>query len=150
MEHFDQLPTITYTPSNEAETVKMKNLFLTLNLNITDEDFIQLYVIEGIKRLDTISYELYNSTEHWWIIAKLNNITDIIFDLPIEEDILQKVALDRTLAQPEYDDLEDPGALDYYIEQFEILVTENDDKRKINVIKPEYMGTLLTEIVKSL
>jgi hypothetical protein len=150
MEHFENLPTITYSPSNSDITAEMKNLFFTLDLTVQDNNSVQLYVIEGVKRLDNISYELYNSTEHWWIIAKLNNITDIIFDLPISEDILQKIALDRTLDQESFDSIDDPGALDYYIEQFEELVLENDNKRQISVIKPSYMNNILTEIIKTL
>ena len=115
-----------------------------------DNNFIELYVIEGTKRLDNISYELYGTTDYWWIIAKINSINDIIFDLPIHEEILQKVAIDRTLAQDDYDTLDDVGALDYYIEQFEEIVEENDAKRQINIIKPIYMGSVITEIVKSL
>ncbi len=152
MKHFENLPTITYSPTNLETTVEMKNLFYTLDIIIQNNNFIELYVIEGVKRLDNISYELYDTTEHWWILAKINSINDIIFDLPLEEEVLRKIAEDRTLNIDEggFSSLEDPDALDYYIEQFEILVEENDNKRQINVIKPVYIGNVLTEIVKSL
>jgi len=149
MQHFTYIPIITHQPTDiTLPSAEMRNLFQVLELVVNSPNVIQLYVIEGIKRLDNISYELYGSTEHWWILAKLNNIHDIIFDLPIDEEVLQKVSMDRTLIQ--YNDISDSGAMDYYITQFEDLVSENDSKRPINIIKPEYLGTILTEIVKNL
>ena len=157
MKHFANIPSVVYEPSNLTDiTASMKNLFYTLEITIGNSNFIDLYTIEGIKRLDNISFELYDTTEHWWILAKINNIDDIIYDLPIDEEVLQKVAEDRTLALTDdndnivYADMEASGALDYYLAQFEILVEENDNKRQINIIKPEYMGAVITEIVKSL
>lgn len=151
MQHFENLPTIDFTPLDlSLPTAKLKNLFYTLNIIIQDQNYIELYVISGTKRLDNISYELYDTTDHWWILAKINNITDIIYDLPVDEEVLQRIALDRTLAQDEYTTIEDIGAMAYYLTQFEALVEENDSKRQINIIKPSYMGLVITEIVKSL
>lgn len=149
MQHFEQLPTITFTPEDIAlQPALVKNVFYTLDIIIQDQNYIELYVIEGTKRLDNISYELYESTDHWWILAKINSITDIIFDLPVDEELLQNVAMDRTLEI--YATIDDVGAMTYYLEQFDLLVAENDDKRKINIIKPSYMGLVITQIVKSL
>lgn len=162
MLHFKNIPTIEYSPSNIDETVTMKNLFFTLNLYIENENTLQLYLIDGDKRLDAISQELYGSTEHWWLLAKLNNINDIIFDLPLSEEVLQRVAEDRTLdpLQGGFTTLDDiagsssnditVSAMEYYIEQFEELVVENDNKRQIQVIRPQYIGDILTEIIKNL
>lgn len=152
MQHFENLPTITYTPSNVDSTASMKNIFNTLEFTINNNNFVELYVIEGIKRLDSISFELYDTTEYWWILAKLNSINNIIYDLPIDEGVLRNVATDRTLDadQGGFSSLDDTGAMEYYIGQFEKLVEENDSKRQINVIKPIYMGDVITEIIKSL
>ncbi len=152
MQYFQNLPTINYAPTNLETTASMKNIFYTLELIVKNNNFIKLYFIEGFKRLDTISYELYETTDHWWLLAKLNEINDIIFDLPVHEELLQKVALDRTLSSDggNFTTINDTGAMSYYINEFESLVIENDNKRQISVIKPAYLSEVITQIVKSL
>lgn len=147
MKHFVNLPDIEFTP-DDLDSATMKNLFYVLKLNVQDSEIVDLYNITGVKRIENISYELYGTTDYWWIIAKMNNINDIIFDLPISEEVLQQLAMDETLEQ--YEAIDDEGAMEYYVEQFEILVEENDSKRHLNVINPSAIGSVITEIAKSL
>jgi hypothetical protein len=153
MKYFSNLPTIDYLPGNLTNSTKMKNIFITLNVILSDQDiYTELYRIEGIKRLDTISYELYKKTDYWWLIARINNIKDIIFDMPLDEEILHLIAKDRTkiVFGSEVILSENLDAMDYYIEQVQELIIENDEKRTIKVIKPAYIGAVLTAIIKSL
>ncbi len=152
MQYFSNLPTLEYTISSISSTAKMKNIFFHLNIILDDNEFIDIYRIDGIKRLDTISFELYNKTDYWWILALLNKIDDIIFDLPISEEILYLIAKDRT-KKIYGDDVNlntNTEAMNYYISQVEILILENDNKRIIKVINPLYIGTVLSEVIKSI
>jgi len=152
LQYFSNLPTLEYTISSISSTAKMKNIFFHLNIILDDNEFIDIYRIDGIKRLDTISFELYNKTDYWWILALLNKIDDIIFDLPISEEILYLIAKDRT-KKIYGDDVNlntNTEAMNYYISQVEILILENDNKRIIKVINPLYIGTVLSEVIKSI
>jgi hypothetical protein len=148
MLYFEHLPVINYDSADTEEIAKLRNLFFRLDITNIDKDYTRIYRINGESRLDLISQELYGTTDYWWIIALINNIHDIIFDLPLNEELLKQVATDRTLAV--YPALTSPGALAYWTEQVEELVLENDEKRLINVISQQHIGKIITEILKSI
>jgi hypothetical protein len=148
MLYFEHLPILNYDSLDSEELAKMRNIFFRLDIKNINEDWTRFYRINGIQRLDTISYELYGTTDYWWIICLINDIHDIIFDIPVEEELIQQVATDRTLAL--YPALTSPGALTYRSEQLEKLVSENDEKRLIRVVNPANIGKIITAILKSL
>jgi hypothetical protein len=148
MYYFENLPIVDYDSLDSEEIVKLRNIFWRLELGELDTDLMRYYRIDGDKRLDTISFELYGTPHYWWIISFINNIQDIIFDLPLKEDMLQQIATDRALAV--YPTLSHPGALAYRSEQLDELVAEYDEKRLIRVVNQAYIGRVITEILKSL
>jgi hypothetical protein len=148
MLYFESLPSIEYNFTDVNQTIKMKNIFYQLQLDIDLRTFTRFYRIDGFKRIDTISFELYNSTEYWWIIALLNNINDIIFDLPVDDNMLRQIAMNLTLEK--YDDIEEVEALNYYLSVFDNEQLKNDDKRLISVVNTEHMGQVISEILKRL
>lgn len=148
MLYFENLPIIDYDYDNTEQTAKMRNIFFNLNLSNMDPEYLQYYRIDGYKRLEDISFELYGTTNYWWLLALVNDIKDFIFDLPIHEEILQSVAAERTVAK--YGSLVATGAVTYYGTQLDELVLENDEKRLILIISNAYIGKIITEILKSL
>jgi hypothetical protein len=153
MKYFENLPTIEYSASNLDIVTTMKNVFYNLKLDLDEEGkYIEIYRISGTKRLDEISQEIYGKVDHWWIIAQINDINDIIFDIPLNEELLHKIARDRTEDVYGSDVIlsENLDAMNYYVGEVEELVAENDAKRVIKVISPRYIGAVLTEVIKSL
>lgn len=148
MFYFDNLPIVNYDSADTEEMAKLRNIFYRLSISELRDDYTRFYRIDGNKRLDNISQELYGTPHYWWILAFVNNIQDIIFDMPLNEELLQQVATDRTIT--EYGSLVAPGALVYRAEQLEELVAENDDKRKIRVVNKAHIGRVISEILKSL
>jgi hypothetical protein len=144
MQYFENLEILNYSIPNYPDA-KLRNIFNTLKLDI-DEDFIQTYRIDEVKRLDQISYELYETTNYWWIIALLNDINDIIFDIPVSDEVLMEAAKKKTLE--EYETIE--AGMDYYLELYEQYQEVNESKRVINVVIPSYISRVITEIVRSL
>jgi hypothetical protein len=144
MQYFENLEILNYSIPNYPDA-KLRNIFNTLKLDI-DEDFIQTYRIDGVKRLDQISYELYETTNYWWIIALMNDINDIIFDIPVSDEALMEAAKKKTLE--EYETIED--GMDYYLELYEQYQEDNESKRVIEVVIPSYISKVITEIVRSL
>lgn len=151
MKYFEKLPLVEYTTDDE-QIALMRNIFYNFKLNISGKNYYKLYKISNIKRLDQISYELYGTTEYWWILAYINGIVDIIFDLPLESEILHQIALEEAKEIPEY--LEEDGTLnvdgmDYYVDRVDELEAENDLKRTIKVIAPEAITDVIYHINKS-
>ncbi len=146
--YFENLPVISYNFTDTNEVIKMKNIFYQLSIEIDFQKYTKFYRINGIMRIDTISQELYGSTDYWWVIALINNINDIIFDLPVDDNILRKIAMNKTTDI--YDDIETVEAIEFYSYSLEKLEEDNNDKRLISVINPHQMGEVLTEIIKKL
>lgn len=146
MKYFKNIPEINYYFSDISEFVKLKNLFYYLNMNFITEDVIKYYRISGVKRIDQISEEVYGTTEYWWLLCLINDIQDVIFDLPLDEEILYKVANDRMLKLYTNSDVD--GAMAYYVEQVDELIKENDDKRLIKIVTENHLNQVITEILK--
>ena len=146
MQYFQTLPTITYYFENPDEYAKLKNIFYKLDVVFLDRDNLSIYRIDNIKRIDNISYEIYGTTEYWWLIALINNIDDLIFDLPIEEDILRTIANRRTY--DEFGTVSTSEALEYYGVQIEELIIENDNKRVLTIVPSDQIGYVISEITK--
>lgn len=147
MKYFINLPEIEYVFSDVDQIIKMKNIFYKLNLNITS-DSVKFYKIKEIKRIDTISFELYGTVEYWWIISLLNNIQDVIFDLPVGDELLQQIAMRTTLE--EYTLITDPGAIEFYSSVLDELIIENDSKRKIWIVKPSYISEVVSKLIRAI
>ncbi len=91
------------------------------------------------------------------MIALINDIQDIIFDLPLETEVLHKIAKDHVLIAEETNILdsyyEEDGSLSMngmqmYIAKFTELEIKNDEKRMLKVVRPNEIYkviTLLTE-----
>ena len=61
----------------DGRTVYRPNIYP--NIPLRDDD---VYVAtETGDRLDTLSYQFYNDSSYWWIIASANNIHNAVFSL---------------------------------------------------------------------
>ena len=147
MKYFSNIPTFNYGASNASDSALMKNIFYVIKFDVSDSA-IEYYTINGVKRLDQISFELYGSTDYWWLIASINNIQDIIFDLPLSEDYI--IESSKRKAKKYYDDISTGDGLSKYLEIYDKYIEENDNKRSIKVISPSVLPDIITDIVKSL
>jgi hypothetical protein len=92
MFYFESLPTLSYNGTELRDIFKK----ITVEKNIPD-DFITYYRIpDDNNSLTKISYKLYGTPDYWWILALLNEITDLYYDLPINNKILTNIARDNT------------------------------------------------------
>jgi hypothetical protein len=146
MYYFNSLPTISYEINGTP--TQMKNLFYYLNISSITDEILTIYRINGTKRLDQISYELYNTTDYWWILALINEIQDIIFDLPVTDEILRDIT--SSLVAEKFTNIVTVEALDYYDIKLDELTIDNDSKRIIKIIDKSYIGRVISEINKSL
>lgn len=70
--------------------VSVYNINDTFNIALTDTGsnlYTNYVVLEG-DSYQTISYRVYGTTRLWWLIAKMNNVTDAT-ELPVPGEIIR-------------------------------------------------------------
>lgn len=137
MKYFELLPKITYGDIYSIRNLNKKYYFL----NDINPEYLSTYDISDGESLESICVDQYKDPSLWWLIAILNDIEDIIFDLPLTEEILQTIARDLATTDSVLDDT-------LYLEKYDLLVDENDTKRTIRIFKPEFIQKVLSEISK--
>ncbi len=86
MKYFETLPII------DIRNQYFRNLFnkiMVSNVNINE---LISYEMKDYDTLPIISFKLYGTTDYWWVIALLNNIQNIEYDLPMEESRIDSLA----------------------------------------------------------
>ena len=137
MEFFELLPTIIY----DAEEFNIKNLFYRFDFLVPIPDkYMYNYTLVDGEDLETVAFKIYDDPLLWWLLALINNITDIIFDLPLTTEIIQHIARDQSEVEGVLD-------LELFSENYDILEEENDQKRIIKVLKTEYLKEVLVNII---
>lgn len=138
MLYFKLLPKITY--DNEMYEIRNLNWKYYFPNDVSSE-YLSTYRMSDGENLESVSADLYTDSSLWWLLAMLNDITDIIFDIPLDEDALQAIARDLATTGSVLDETE-------YLVQYDLLMDDNDEKRVIRIVKPEFIQKILTEIVR--
>jgi hypothetical protein len=137
MDIFKIIPNIQYGSE------ELKNIFFKYIIkNNINREFLSVYRLKDGQSLEEVSYELYGKVDYWWIIAFINKIDDVVFDIPINEKMLKFIAKENSL--------KDDGSIDYekYSIEYEKLQEENEKKRVINIIREEHLSEILTDIIR--
>ena len=148
MKYFKQLPTIEYV--YEGETYFIKNIFLKIGfINLYKQEnpeFFDKYFIHENDRPETIAYKYYGNQDLWWLIIILNDIKDPFFDWCLSGIELEEWS--------KYEAILEAGSNDYdEIRRCEILSdmrVENEKKREIYLLKPEYVNNLLVQLARNM
>lgn len=129
---FDKFDTILYNGKPTKDFMVAYDI-----VNIEDKgDFFYEYKIEGSKNVDTISYEIYEDPSFYWLIIMINNIQDVFFDLPLSENELRLIAKEKVE--------QDGVGMDKFYSYYKELEEENNEKRIILAVRPEYLNRFLT------
>jgi len=207
MKYFNLLPAYTYSNGILGRNLNWKYYFATE----IDTKYLSTYRIQDGESLESICYDLYKDASIWWLIAMLNGFRDVIFEMPLNEDTIQKIAQDLsttiTLSLVDASNFTVGGfisgdgvegnsgkatissiigndvvvdmnvggfvsgnGVDYrstfvseittississvlneseYITNYDLLTDDNDDKRVIRIIKPEFIQKILKDIVR--
>lgn len=137
MKFFKFLPKITYDSIYEIRNLFHKFYFKESIPN----EYLYDYILKDGESLETVSFDIYDDPAYWWLLAVINDIRDIIFDLPLEAIVLQKIATEESTIGDVLD-------LVLFSEKYDELEIENDLKRNIKILKPEFLNTILTNIIK--
>ena len=138
MEYFNLLPKINYDSKNYT----IRNLFLKFDFveDIPDK-YLYNYILGDGENLETISFDIYRDPIYWWLLAIINDISDVVFDLPLTTDVLQRIATEQSTINDVLD-------LELFSINYDILEEENDLKRTIKVLKPQYLNEIIVNIIR--
>jgi hypothetical protein len=140
MEYFDLLPKIKYS----TEEFDIRNLFYKFDfIQTIPSKYLYSYRIADGENLETIAFEIYNDPVLWWLLAIINNITDVVFELPLSSEILQKIARDQST-------IDDVLDMELFSTNYDILEIENDQKRLIKVLKPQYLKEVIVNLIREI
>lgn len=137
MKYFRLLPTINY-----GDAV-LRNIFNKYILTSPIENkYLFTRILNEHETLKDIAYDEYGDPELWWVLAIINDIRDIIFDLPLDDDTLQNIARDMATEN---------GSLNtaLYVEKYNQLQEENDNKRVLKILKSEFINQFLSDVLDS-
>lgn len=148
-QYFQNFPYTTFSSDNQTI---VKDIIRAVSLNIIDEgnpNLLYDYYLSDGEKLENVAYFTYGSTQYHWVLVFINGIQDPINDLPQKDSIL------RELCQVIYGDpdgvhhFEDPlkpgNIVDFLttpaipVTNIEYMMRENEKKRKIRVLRPEYL-----------
>ena len=158
MAYFKYFSTINYSLADDDQNVKIntiKNILSRVRkkLEITNAAIFEQYFINDGDRADTLAYEYYGDSTLHWVIMYANYMTNPYYDWPLPYFDLQKFVAKKYTdinGVHHYED-EDGYEVDSTeagataVTNFVYEETLNDQKRTINIIRPEYIQEVLKE-----
>jgi len=121
---------------------QLKDIFKRITIKdkyLTETSLYSYHRISDGQTPDSLARLYYDDSYLYWLILIVNEMQDYFYDWPLTENEL------RLLAQKEYEDgIYDTGESvdDVYVR----LSEENDEKRLIKYIRPDYLKDILFEL----
>ncbi|GAH03022.1 unnamed protein product [marine sediment metagenome] len=138
MKYFELLPII---PHGDFQ---VRNIFNKYILDEPIEDkFLFTKIMQEQDTLESIAFGEYGDSELYWTLVIINDIRDMIYDLPVPDNVLQTIAKQMTIDQEGFLDL------GVYGTNYDALQAENDDKRKIKVLKADFINEFLSDALNN-
>lgn len=170
MAYFNYFPTIVYDVRGDKNNIRIDRITNVLvrarkKLEITNAALFEQYFIQDGDRADTLAYQRYGDSTLHWIIMYANYMTNPYYDWPLTYFDLQKFVAkkyDNINGVHHYEDddgneVQEPGTLEApgvtaggatTITNFLYEERLNDEKRKIDIIRAEYVPQIIQEFKK--
>ena len=158
MAYFEYFPTINYDVRGEKNNSRIQSITNVLvrirkKMNVINSAFFEQYFINDGDRPDILAHQFYGDSTLHWVVLYANYMTNPYYDWPLPYFDLQKFVAkkypDNINGIHHYEDVDGyevdsdaSGAT--AITNFVYEETLNDEKRTINLIRPEY----LTQVIK--
>lgn len=165
---FKDFPYIEYDILGNGEKQKIKNFFKRFDFRQKIKKVGSIYTKWVVRDEDSpqvIAHKLYESTHYYWIVLMINTMTDPNFSFPMTDRELfkyveRKYGIDKTYSTHHYESIDTgdiadlPSGIivdkDYphkkEINNIDFEILENDNRRKILILKPEYLEQVLEEL----
>lgn len=166
--YFNGFPYVYYDILGDGNERKIRNFLRRFDFRQRVRKFGSIYTKWVLRDEDTpqiIAHKLYNSTHYYWIVLMINKMLDPYFDFPLtdlelSEYVDKKYGEENRHALHHYES-RDTGAVgdlpdgiwvdETYparveIDNYEHELAENDKKRHVLLLKPEYLEQVLEEL----
>jgi len=129
MKYFrDVLGSIDYNGTNVV------NIFKNVDFDILkNDDFLDDYVIKDGDTPIRIALNLYGNADLFWIIMIINKMYNLFYDFPITTRVANKIKKDML-------------QMGYTVGEIDDFEEQNDQKRVIKVLKPEFVQSFLFQL----
>jgi hypothetical protein len=172
---FESFPRIRYNLTGvNSNTTIVTDIFRRVKIRSKLADNVVLFdrydVAEGEKPED-IAYKIYGDTDYFWIVTLVNNIINRYYDWPLDEYVFQQYVADKYTnpdAIHHYEITQSSGKqtgdgpADYThkiecnatdlgaesVSNIEYERREQDKKRQIKILNPQYLGVFEQEFKK--
>jgi len=147
-----------FMPKVEYNGVLISDITHRFQLNDKLKEYADFYYKQRIELFQTpeqVSHSLYGTTDHWWIICVINDVVDPFYDWVMQEEEVFAYAeklFDDVNAIRHYVDTEGVQYPENNLEQtyepvteLEHLINLNDEKLRINTIRPEHIRQITKE-----
>ena len=162
----DNFPVIPYDSVGDYKFKDVTNLLRRVALRARVRTHVLLYDTYDVKSGETpesLSHRLYGDSEYHWIIMLVNDITDRYHDWPMSEGQFQQYMKDKYSdadAVHHYEISQESGDTDIKINigtsnadyptataitNYEHEQKLQDDRRKIRLLDPSFIGQFVTE-----
>ena len=162
----DNFPVIPYDSVGDYKFKDVTNLLRRVALRARVRTNVLLYDTYDVKSGETpesLSHRLYGDSEYHWIIMLVNDITDRYHDWPMSEGQFQQYMKDKYSdadAVHHYEISQESGDTDIKINigtsntdyptatlitNYEYEQKLQDDRRKIRLLDPSFIGQFVTE-----
>ena len=169
--YFETFPKRQYDIDNSGNTKVVTDIFRRLKVRDGIKDNLALYASYDVTPGDTpesISYKHFGSTDYFWVICLMNDVTDRFYDWPMTDSAFEeflKDKYDNPDAIHHYEKVQSSGAIegngpadyDHFIEvnstepgalsvsnaEYERRI--QDQKRQIKLLDKAYLNEFVAE-----
>lgn len=138
MKYFEQFETLNINDNN------FRDLFFRVVSTSISEEQITIYTLSDYETIKDLSYGFYGSVDYWWVIAILNNVYDLNFDWVLTNEEINTIAKEK--ATDESGEVNTTDFLNYFDE----LVSQNDEKREVKLLQKTYINDFITDFIAQL
>ena len=115
-----------------VDAEEILNLTRTIQASgFVDDVHVYQYYIKDGENPDRLSFNLYGTIEYWWVNPLVNNLHDILYDWPMDDKVLRdyfaRLVTEAHLIESQWDEFK----------------RNNDAKRSVKVLKPEYIDAFV-------
>lgn len=172
--YFETFPKRLYDINNNKNSTLVTDIFRRLKVRDNIKDNAALFARYDVQNGDTpesVSYKHFGSTDYFWVICLMNDITDRFYDWPLTDQAFEEYVKDK------YDN---PGAVHHYektqssgaqtgsgpgdyshkievnstdtdaqsVSNYEYEQRLQDQKRQIKLLDPTYLNLFVDEFEK--
>lgn len=159
--YFSNFPYTYYSVDDGANVKVVTNITLRAVVNEEIKNNFSLYdeydVLDG-ETPEIVADRFYNNPTYHWVILHINDILDPRFDWPLSSASLVSYAQGKysnIYATHHYEDsngyiVESDTSGATPVSNFTYEDRLNDEKRRIKILKPQYVSTVVSEFNKKL